>query len=323
MPSKPQRTRSRGWCFTLNNYTDDEFNNLQKVDCQYIIYGQETATTTATKHLQGYVHYKNAVSPGHVKATIGTRAHIEVRRGSIQEAVDYCKKEGSWFQRGTLRIPDENRWTDIIKLAEQGKMDVIKEEYPAQYLRYKANLESLQCPDVKPLDSIEGAFEWWYGKTGTGKSRKLQADYPDAYDKAINKWWDGYKYEDVVFIEEADPKKCEHMGHFFKRWADHNPFGCEIKNGHLTKVRPKKIIVTSNYTIKECFPNQCDWEPLERRFKQVHFASLSPHATTYTPSVPLPAIDENYNIPGEPMDTTFPFEFDLDEPNFNSLLESL
>jgi len=39
-------------------------------------------------------------------------------------------------------------------------------------------------------------------------------------------------------------------------------------------IRPKKIIVTSNYTIEECFPNVQDHLPLKRRFKVKHFPGI-------------------------------------------------
>lgn len=43
----------------------------------------------------------------------------------------------------------------------------------------------------------------------------------------------------------------------------------EIKCG-ADNIRPERIAVTSNYSIRECFPNPQDYEPLERRFKQIH-----------------------------------------------------
>lgn len=283
MPSLAQANKkSRCWVFTLNNYTQDDLERILSLpstttNVKYVCYGQEVGES-GTPHLQGYIQFKNECRHSSV-ANLLQRAYVAIRQGSLAQAVAYCQKEGNFHEAGELRIPKkENKWSDIVDLAEQGKLDVIKDEYPLIYLMHKPKLESLMSPNLEPFqDDPKNHFEWWYGPTGTGKSRTVWEEYPEHYDKQMNKWWDGYLYDNTVVIEEADPKKCEHMAYFFKRWCDHYPFRAEIKNGHLNNIRPNKIIVTSNYTIKECFPNQQDWEPLMRRFKVVRFDSLTAH----------------------------------------------
>lgn len=41
---------------------------------------------------------------------------------------------------------------------------------------------------------LEGELEniWLWGDARTGKSANIRANYPDAYIKPLNKWWDGY-----------------------------------------------------------------------------------------------------------------------------------
>jgi len=111
---------------------------------------------------------------------------------------------------------------------------------------------------------------WIYGSTGTGKSfyaRKKLGD--DFYPKiASNKWWDKYVGQKNVLIEDMD-KKHDYQAYNLKIWADKYAFPVEIKNG-ADYIRPEKIIVTSNYSIREIFPNPQDHLPLERRFKVIH-----------------------------------------------------
>lgn len=116
------------------------------------------------------------------------------------------------------------------------------------------------------LSSLDN--EWHYGDTGTGKSRHVREKYPDAYIKGNNIWWDGYDGQEVVIIEEMAPKQIS--AHHIKIWADHYPFSAEVKGGTM-KLRPKKIVITSNYHPSEIWEGKQELEPLQRRFKFHHY----------------------------------------------------
>ena len=97
---------------------------------------------------------------------------------------------------------------------------------------------------------------WYYGPTGTGKSFTARKIAPNAYLKTNTKWWDHYDYEEEVLIEEMAPNLIG--AHHMKMWTDHYPFACEVK-GHQTRIRPKHVYVTSNYSIRECYPDMSDY----------------------------------------------------------------
>lgn len=101
--------------------------------------------------------------------------------------------------------------------------------------------------------------EWHYGATGLGKSRPLREAHPDAYIKDANMWWDHYQGEKVVIIEDLGPKMIGAQK--LKVWGDHYPFAAEGK-GYCMKIRPEKILITSNWSIKECYPEPQDYEAL-------------------------------------------------------------
>ena len=134
--TKQQPTRTRGWCFTLNNYTTEELINLDNIQCQYIICGKEVGKQ-GTPHIQGYIHYDHAVRFAQVKKALGPRAHIEARKKTLAEAIEYCKKDDDYTERGKIRACKENKWADVTALAEAGELDTIKEEYPDVYFMHK------------------------------------------------------------------------------------------------------------------------------------------------------------------------------------------
>lgn len=86
----PQRSKS--WCFTINNYTDDDIARLESLTdkVHYLVAGREVGET-GTPHLQGFVKFKTRVRLAGALAIIG-RAHMEVAR-MVRAAVEYCKKE--------------------------------------------------------------------------------------------------------------------------------------------------------------------------------------------------------------------------------------
>lgn len=83
-----RRFRSRCWCFTLNNYTEDDIKNLKSNDYEFIF--QEETGKTGTKHLQGLLCFKNAMSLSSLKK-VNERCHWEVCKNK-HASINYCSK---------------------------------------------------------------------------------------------------------------------------------------------------------------------------------------------------------------------------------------
>lgn len=265
--------RSRGYCFTINNpngWDDADIENLKK-QSSYGVVGKEIGEE-GTSHYQGYVRFQNPKTFSQIKKII-SRAHIEKQKGTCCQAADYCKKDGHFEEWGDPpeEVDNKAKWKDIIFLAETGNTHAIKERYPAEYVRYLDKITSLRIRHISIIQVLEN--EWWFGKTGTGKSMKIWSDHPNHYPKMLNKWWDGYEDQDTVVIEEWSPKN-DMTASGLKIWSDRYPFNAEIKGGVIKMIRPRRIIVTSNYSMEQCFERAEDLEPLKRRFKQIEFKTL-------------------------------------------------
>ncbi|UYD39159.1 MAG: replication associated protein [Wigfec virus K19_448] len=129
-----------------------------------------------------------------------------------------------------------------------------------------------QCQ--KNLETLEN--EWIFGDTGSGKSKYARSTYPDAFIKDKSEFWDSYEFQDIVLLEDVD-ETWEDVLYQLKIWADHYIFAGRIKHKPSLNLRPKKIIITSNYTIREVMErifkrkgikhDDMLIQALERRFK--------------------------------------------------------
>lgn len=273
----PRDARCFGWCFTLNNPTDADHNALQKLQdddvYKYLVFGREVGEE-GTPHLQGYVYLKLKKSLANVKKLL-SRAHWEAQRGTFAKAIEYCKKDGDYFEAGEAPMDQATKgkrgaeyWEEQLTLAKTGR---INECDPKLQITHYRTLKAIAADNaVMPAALEDFEHEWYYGATGTGKSHKARTENPEAYLKMCNKWWDGYAGEEVVIIEDFD-KNHAVLGHHLKIWADRYAFPAEVK-GSKINIRPKKIIVTSNYSPKDVWPNEPQTlEPIIRRFKIKHF----------------------------------------------------
>lgn len=267
---------SRNLTFTLNNYTEEHVSSLaglpgsDGVRCVY--YGEEVGES-GTPHLQGFICFKERKSVRQVVKLV-PGAHIELMKGSIEQNIKYCSKEGKVTVHGKLPLTNKekgkkeiDRWDVARAAAVAGDLEKIASDI---YVRHYGTLKRIAA-DHRPLPVTNPTLEnhWYYGPSGTGKSRTAREQNPDAYIKTLNKWWDHYAGEDVVIIEDADPTNS-HMGGKLKRWADHYPFRAEFKGGSMM-INPKTIIVTSNYTPEEVFTDPSIYNPINRRFTRTHF----------------------------------------------------
>ena len=266
--------RARCFTFTMNNYPDTSM--VDTIDCKYIIYGKEGKEPDKTDHLQGFIQVKQqATLKAMIKRLPG--CHVEIAR-DLHHAIEYCKKEEDFTERGDRPktgdqkgADEQERWLGYRMAAEEGRLEEIPEKIKACHYKYFQHCGD-QASKKRKLEDTETQHEWYWGESGTGKSRKAREENPDAYLKMCNKWWCGYDDEEVVIIEDFD-KKHDVLAHHLKIWADRYPHLAEYKGG-AKKIRPKKLIVTSNYHPREIWTDPSDLEPIERRFNCIEFKAF-------------------------------------------------
>lgn len=320
--------RKRAYCFTLNNYTELEYESICALSCSYLVCGRERGES-GTPHLQGYIYFKDACSFRSAGSRI-PRAHVEVAKGSGQQNFDYCSKGGDFVEHGIRPVDAKSkgdaeceRWDGALASAKKGKFDDIPSDI---YIRYVRSLEYIAAKSSD--DPVANCFTsknyWYYGGPGTGKSRAARAlgerrsvvqqsgtgsglssdgdaggcgvsgavggngstglddgstggvdqihgqseslveVYNGTYIKEPNdKWWDGYVGQELVIIDDFDKYNLKQSGDM-KRWLDIYPFQAQTKGG-MSMIRPKKIVVTSNYHPDEIWDDELTRGAIVRR----------------------------------------------------------
>lgn len=266
---------AKHWCWTLNNYTEDELNSLQALDnelpgIKYIVWGKEEGEEK-TPHLQGYVAFDKRKTLASTRRLISSRSHCEITKGSPKQAADYCKKDGDYEQYGTLPVGQGAR-TDLAICADLVKKGTpireIADICPQTLLRYGSGVQRLKM--LYRPERI-GPPELWvlWGRTGTGKTRRVWefANKDELWVHPGQKWFDGYDGHAAVLFDDFD-------GSWFKltyllKLIDRYVFQVPVKGGHAWWA-PKVIYFTSNLNPKEWYPQAHDEHKnaLLRRFRE-------------------------------------------------------
>jgi len=289
---------SRNFCFTVFNETGAASSStgeldvkrvlerLAHVDYEYIVIGYEVAPTTGRHHGQGFMRFKHERSLRALRASLPQFDITTMYKDSTPEqCITYCKKDGRIIlEEGRQPMSQKakgkanaQRWKTALELSKAGKFDELPPDIQFLHLPKAEALFAREQAKLVPPRVLTKHL-WYWGASGTGKSRKVWDDYETVFVKPCNKWWPYYKGEKVVLIDDFD-KRHDVLVYYLKIWADAYPFQAEGK-GTYQKIRPELIIVTSNYHPKDIWTEPSDYEPILRRFTCVEFKKLAERDTT-------------------------------------------
>lgn len=246
---------SKNWCGTLNNYSQDEFIGIQdfiKLECSYGIVGEEVGEG-GTPHLQFYVQCVKRRTLVYLKRQLGSRAHLEVARGSGSDNRKYCSKDGKFFEFGEIR--NQGKRSDIAAFVEACRDGLSWEEalagYPAVLARYGRFADRV-IGQFQPVRGwVPEVYVYW-GETGTGKSRRAFEEAESPYVHSGGQWFDGYVGEaDVIFDDFGG---SEFKLTYLLKLLDRYPMRVPVKGSFVNWV-PKRIFITSNYSPKDWYSN--------------------------------------------------------------------
>jgi len=262
-------SRHRCWCFTINNFTTSDWfavKNLFK-KAKYGISGEEKGAN-GTPHLQGYVSLENALSLKVMKKNL-CRAHLIVANGTDEQNKAYCSKESNnIYEVGEISVGQGSR-QDIKEISQKIKNgDITLEEcmfdYPEIYVKYSRALEKMFCA-VAPARSVPPEVHWRWGSSGTGKTRYCIEKHPDHYIKDGTSWWDNYKNQEAIIIDDFDNQIPFRV---LLRLIDRYAYQGQIKGGYVQITSPF-IYITCEYP-PEIYWNGNELAQVKRRLTSVN-----------------------------------------------------
>lgn len=194
------------------------------------------------------------------------RAHIEVAIADAQQNITYCSKQSVIYQFGVPPEPGKRKDLDVVRdIIKQGggMRDVVQSA--SSYQSVKMGEQLLKYMETKRR--FKPHVMWFYGGTGTGKSRMAYELFPEAYTAmSTAKWWDGYDAHQDVIIDDMRKDFCKF--HELLRLLDRYPVQLETKGG-TRQFLAKNIVITSCYSPKELFDTREDIQQLLRRIDEI------------------------------------------------------
>lgn len=243
-------SQSMYWVYTLNNPT---IPTDWTGKCKYAVYQNEVGES-GTPHEQGYVEFDKNQRLSALKKILPT-AHWAVRRGTQQQARDYCMSTGAHadkprvsgpFEYGVLTPPQQGKRNDILAVKEAidsgMKYTDLIDKYFAQYARHDKFFMKYQAIKVDPKKDWKTYTIVLIGPPRIGKSRYCKINYPGAYWKEDSQWWDGYDHHETVVLDDFYGWLRYHS---LLRLADEYEYTVQPKGG-VVNYLAKTLLITSN-----------------------------------------------------------------------------
>ncbi|AXH75991.1 MAG: putative viral replication protein [Circoviridae sp.] len=207
----------KGWCFTLNNYTEENIQQLRDLYdpdnehslFSYLIFGKEVGEQ-GTPHLQGFVFLSTRKRFNWIHTKLPGGCHIEGANGTPHQNRTYCSKDGAFEEFGDCPGGQGAR-TDLAsacELVRDGKrLRDLVDTHPTvvvKYYRGLSVLRGLRCREPRPKPFVTV----YWGEPGAGKtygSRSLAQslfETGEIYNHRGGKWWQDYDGEKCIVHDD-------------------------------------------------------------------------------------------------------------------------
>jgi len=274
----------RDWCCTLHNPRAGWQEILEKDEqFKYFVGQTEIGEETKKEHVQAYVEFKNAVRMTKLQVIFGMENHFEKRKGTREQAREYCMKKesrapeaepyeiGEWVpSKGQGKRSDLAAACEMVKNEGIGSMI---EAVPEVFVKYHSGMGKLEEFYARKRSQkwreVE-VFVLW-GESGSGKTRYVYDHEEEVYSLTTYQtggvpWFQGYTGQKVLLIDDY----CGQMNfQLLLQCLEGHPL-CVQNKGGSAMAEWTKVYITSNFPMEHWYMGSNVHMPaLQRRVKTV------------------------------------------------------
>ncbi len=258
----------RAYCFTL--FADgDAFDGEHIIsmvgghdEVRYVVAQLERCPTSDRLHLQGYIELRNPMRVPAASKIFGTYGpHLEPRRGSREQARDYCRKSESRvlgpFEHGTWKAGGQGKRADLAVVKEAvdsgtSLLTLWEDNFATMVSSYKAIERYRFLRESKQAGLRTVHVHVYWGIPGSGKSHKAFHSGGDVFVLSPIRgslWFDGYDSQPNLLIDDFYGWIPYYQ---LLRILDKYPYACPVKGG-FTPAKWTNVFITSNSSPRQWY----------------------------------------------------------------------
>lgn len=268
-------TKARRFQLTLNEVSQyenlkDYLTNLKSMT--YMISCKEIAPTTGHEHIHTFICFSTPIKLS-LKKTCG--AHIEYCKGTVQQNIDYVKKDGTILDE-IGEPPNERGGSHTV--GELKKIDDPNELDWKEYRTWKEIRSEISC-DINIRDwykpDVKVTYIW--GDSGVGKSKyAMERCLEEGYDtvnivKHAGEFWHGIGTAKCAIYDDFRPSDMKPAE--FINFIDYNKHLLNIKGGSKPN-EYTRIFITSVIPPEDLYQGLNSEEPRKQWLRRMEIINL-------------------------------------------------
>nr|WAE42689.1 MAG: replication associated protein [Cressdnaviricota sp.] len=255
----PNNITARNYCFTSYLLENDllERAALSEGLISFLIYQLERGDDEGRLHYQGYIELSKPSRYAAIKRLLGDEAlHLEVRRGTQDQAIDYCRKaetkvEGPWEHGTRSKQGKRNDLTALVTAVKSGQSvaQMLNDEtLMTVAFKHIKHIQTIQSY-IRPTRTDRPAVYILHGEPGSGKTRTAHDFDTDLWTapgvRQDGVWFNGYDKHLSALLDDVQSNSNLMSRDGWLRLLDRYVYQVPTKGG-FTWWLPKTIFITTN-----------------------------------------------------------------------------